>query len=228
MTSGREEDALSWGDDDPTLDAGPGRPGVDASPGDAQPPGADSLGELEQPGVHPPAAQAPAAQGPAAPVLPAGWSAVGAGAQSVQSEADADTPDAQGMDTDHPDADTPDADDPNASSDDAAPAMGNAALISLGVFGGVFVLYAIGWYLGATRLAVVQLESGSGDLLGVPILANDLLYLFWVIMATLAAPIWFITTLVVTRGQRFWKRFVGLLGGVVLLVPWPFLMIGAM
>lgn len=218
MTSGREEDALSWGDDDPTLDAGPGRPGVDASPGDAQPPGADSLGELEQPGVHPPAAQAPAAQGPAAPVLPAGWSAVGAGAQSVQSEADAD-----GRDADHPDAD-----DPNASSDDAAPAMGNAALISLGVFGGVFVLYAIGWYLGATRLAVVQLESGSGDLLGVPILANDLLYLFWVIMATLAAPIWFITTLVVTRGQRFWKRFVGLLGGVVLLVPWPFLMIGAM
>jgi len=223
MTSGREEDALSWGDDDPTLDAGPGRPGVDASPGDAQPPGADSLGELEQPGVHPPAAQAPAAQGPAAPVLPAGWSAVGAGAQSVQSEADADTPDAHGRD-----ADTPDADDPNASSDGAAPAMGNAALISLGVFGGVFVLYAIGWYLGATRLAVVQLESGSGDLLGVPILANDLLYLFWVIMATLAAPIWFITTLVVTRGQRFWKRFVGLLGGVVLLVPWPFLMIGAM
>lgn len=140
----------------------------------------------------------------APPVLPAGWTAVGAGAVGdTADQSDAATPVA---------AETP--------------TLGNAALISLGVFGGVFVLYAIGWYLGATRLAAFQLESGLGTLLGMPMLADDFMYLVWVALVTLAPPIWFLVTILLTQGSRFWKRFVGLLSGVVLLVPWPFLMIG--
>ena len=53
------------------------------------------------------------------------------------------------------------------------------------------------------------------------------MFLGWVMLATLAAPIWFITSVYLTQGARFWKRFVALLGGAVLLVPWPFLMLGA-
>ena len=220
MTSGREDDALSWGDDDPTLDAGGRRADFDARPAGTLDAGEDARFERDETGDE---AAADARESAEAPELPVGWTAVGAGAETVRVSGEPmDADDQEGA------AESAHAEVAGGPSDDEAPAMGNAALISLGVFGGVFVLYAIGWYLGATRLAAVQLESGYGELLGVPILADDLLYLFWVILATLAAPIWFITTLLVTRGQRFWKRFVGLLGGVVLLVPWPFLMIGAM
>ncbi|HQZ48820.1 MAG TPA: DNA polymerase III subunit gamma/tau [Microbacteriaceae bacterium] len=196
MTAGRDEDALSWGDDDPTLDAGSSHPGFD----DQQ---LDAVALTPTPDVL---AQPEAQPEPAAPTLPQGWTAVGAGAETVDVVAE---PGAE------------------ADTEAAAAPMGNAALVSLGVFGGVFVLYAIGWYLGATRLAAVQVSSGYGGLLGIPMLADDFMYLVWVVLATIAAPIWFIATLFVTRGERFWKRFVGLLCGVVLLVPWPFLMIGA-
>ncbi|NLA09850.1 MAG: DNA polymerase III subunit gamma/tau [Microbacteriaceae bacterium] len=223
MTSGREEDALSWGDDDPTLDAGGRHADADPWPAGAPDVAADAREKRDATGGDA-AADAREGESVEAPELPAGWSAVGAGAETVrvagEPVVDADAQDGA--------AESAHAEATGAPSGDEPPAMGNAALISLGVFGGVFVLYAIGWYLGATRLAAIQLDTGYGELLGVPVLADDLLYLFWVILATLAAPIWFITTLLVTRGQRFWKRFVGLLGGVVLLVPWPFLMIGAM
>jgi hypothetical protein len=38
--------------------------------------------------------------------------------------------------------------------------------------------------------------------------------------------VWFATELVVTRGRRLWVRFAWLVAGVVLLVPWPFIMVG--
>lgn len=161
----------------------------------------------------------PTLAAPAAPVLPAGWTAVGPGAEAVRVAA-------ANAGSEHPESDVQGAHEAQAAEETPAPALGNAALVSLGVFGGVFVLYAIGWYLGATRLAAFQLDTGFGALIGMPMLADDLMYLVWVGLATLAGPIWFVTTIFLTRGARFWKRFVGLLGGVVLLVPWPFLMIG--
>lgn len=196
MTAGRDEDALSWGDDDPTLDAG-------ASPLAQSEERVDAAAPAPAPDVQ-------AQPEPATPTLPEGWTAVGAGAETV--DVAVETGAAPGT------APGPEA---------AAAPMGNGALISLGVFGGVFLLYAIGWYLGATRLATLQLAGGYGSLLGIPFLADDFMYLVWVVLATIAAPLWFIVTLFVTRDSRFWKRFMGLLGGVVLLVPWPFLMIGA-
>ena len=186
MTSGREDDALSWGgDDDPTLDVG-----------------VTSHAE--------------------SPALPDGWTAVGKGAEQMPGAAapvELAHADVASSDTDTPDKAAPEA--------EVAPGLGNAALVSLGVFGGIFLLYAIGWYLGATRLAAYQEATGYGIAIGLRTLADDFMFLAWVMLATLAAPIWFITAVYLTQGARFWKRFVALLGGAVLLVPWPFLMLGA-
>lgn len=152
------------------------------------------------------------------PALPDGWTAVGKGADDLSG-----TP--ASVELARPDTVTAAA--AGEADAEASPALGNAALVSLGVFGGVFLLYAIGWYLGATRLAAYQEATGYGLAIGLRTLADDFMFLGWVMLATLAAPIWFITSVYLTQGARFWKRFVALLGGAVLLVPWPFLMLGA-
>lgn len=158
-----------------------------------------------------------------APPLPVGWTAVGKGAAELSDAAAAELARA---DIATSEATSPGAEPAPATLGNAAPTS-NAALISLGAFGGIFLLYAIGWYLGVTRLAAYQEATGFGITIGLRTLADDFMFLGWVMLATLAAPLWFITSVFLTQGSRFWKRFVALLLGVVLLVPWPFLMLGA-
>ena len=42
----------------------------------------------------------------------------------------------------------------------------------------------------------------------------------------LAAPLWFPPAWLLTRGKASWIRIVALIGGGLLLVPWPFVMFG--
>ena len=43
----------------------------------------------------------------------------------------------------------------------------------------------------------------------------------------MASPIiWFFVTVYVTRRSALWRRFLGLGLGILLLVPWPFVMMG--
>lgn len=94
--------------------------------------------------------------------------------------------------------------------------MGNTELISLGVLGGFAVLYAVGWLIGGLRL------QGTAEFLVAPLAYQISLWL------AVAAPlVWFATVLLLTRGRRLWVRFAWLAGGVLLLVPWPFIMVGA-
>lgn len=106
---------------------------------------------------------------------------------------------------------------PTTERDAAVPStMGNAELITLGVIGGFSLLYAIGWLIGGLRL------QGTAEFLVAPLAYQVSLWL-----AVLAPLAWFATTLVLTRGSRLWIRFAWLVAGVVLLVPWPFIMVGA-
>ncbi|MDR7112168.1 hypothetical protein J2X03_002045 [Microbacterium trichothecenolyticum] len=178
MTTGRDDDALTWdGDDDPTLDHG-----AAAEPDD----------ELE---TRPASTTAE---------LPKGFTAVGKGSEALDS-------------TDAPAAGSV----PEGSSE--APAvtagrqpMGNGALIAFGVLGGVYALYAIGWLIGGLRL------QGRAQYL-----VTDVMYQGSLWLAVLAPLLWFATTLLLTRTSRAWLRFTWLAAGVVLLLPWPFVMIGA-
>lgn len=109
---------------------------------------------------------------------------------------------------------------------DAEPALGNVAFVALGVLGGVYLLFSIGWLIGGLRLqAVAEFLVSSGGAGAPPTWAFGNAALL--VLAVAAPPIWFATTLYLTRGGRPWVRWAVLAAGVVLLVPWPFVMVGA-
>jgi hypothetical protein len=181
VTTGRDDDALTWdGDDDPTLDLG--------TPGDAAP-----VAEAES---------LPA--GPTAPTaeLPKGYTAVGRGSDAV---AAADGTDAASISSDSP-----------AREDEPAERepMGNASLITIGVLGGVYALFAIGWIIGGLRLQA-------------RLLLDDPMFTVSLWLAVAAPVLWFATVYLLTRGSRPWVRFVWLAAGAILLVPWPFVLLGS-
>ena len=138
------------------------------------------------------------------PTLPAGWSAVGKGSGALETPAEA------AGTTDDASVDAP-------AGEPSAPARtGNAVLITIGVVGGIFLLYTIGWIVGGMRL------EGTAQFL-----VSPLAYQFGLWLAVAAPAIWFAAAFLLTRGARAWVRIVWLLAGVALLVPWPFIMTGA-
>ena len=149
------------------------------------------------------------------PVLPAGYTAVGKGSDAVADES------ARGSRSEVPAG----ADEGRAGatrrSEEQAPRervpMGNAALVTLGVIGGVYALFAIGWLIGGLRLQGWR-----------PFLVTDAMFQGSLWLAVLTPVLWFATVFLLTRASRAWVRFAWLGAGVVLLVPWPFVMIGAM
>lgn len=188
MPARRDDDALSWdGDDDPTLDTG--ATGEDALDSGATEDLTDAV-----------TGEQPAGAG-ATQVLPAGYTAVGRGSESVAAavEHDDSAQDVAPADTSEPPA-----------------AMGSAQLVALGILGGVYALFAIGWLIGGLRLQGWR-----------PFLVTDAMYQGSLWLAVLAPLLWFATVFLLTRTARAWVRFAWLAAGVVLLIPWPFVMIGA-
>lgn len=133
--------------------------------------------------------------------LPEGFTAVGKGSDGIRTSSSAGGA--------AEDAGTVDA--------DAAPALGNTALVALGILGGVYLLFTVGWVIGGLRLQAIAPALNLIPAAYVPA--------FW--LAVCAPALWFVTSLVLTRDRATWLRFVWLVAGAVLLVPWPFIMIGA-
>jgi hypothetical protein len=134
------------------------------------------------------------------PALPRGWKAVGRGSEAV-GPADEET-DAV-------------ADEPAAAADRASEGLSTTMLLLLGVVGGVYLLYAVGWAIGGMRLKPLA-----------NLIVADAMFLPWYVLAIAAPAIWFLTTWVLTRRAATWVRVAMLLLGVVLLVPWPFVTVG--
>ncbi|MFS0867235.1 hypothetical protein AB3M83_07860 [Microbacterium sp. 179-B 1A2 NHS] len=150
---------------------------------------------------------APPAAPPSASSLPAGWRAVGKGsADTGRTRAPAD---AAAVDV----ASAENADGTGAS--EPAP-LGNVALVTLGLLGGIYLLYTIGWIVGGGRMldAAVFLVAPTAVAPAV-------------VVAVAAPALWFAVTLLLTRHRAVWLRFTGLIAGALLLVPWPFVMVGA-
>lgn len=104
----------------------------------------------------------------------------------------------------------------SARADDARPSLGNGALIATGVLGGIYLIYAIGWLIGGLRLQGLRTY-----------LVTDVMYIGSLWLATLAPLIWFATVWLLTRRSAVWVRFVWLAAGLLLLLPWPFVLVGA-
>src|SRR5690606_20780661 len=94
--------------------------------------------------------------------------------------------------------------------------VGNGALIGLGVLGGIYLLYAIGWIVGGLRL------RGTAQFLVSPIAYDVAMWL-----AAASPVIWFAAVHLLARTSPVWMRFAWLAAGALLLIPWPFIMMGA-
>ncbi|MFT4260438.1 hypothetical protein [Microbacterium sp.] len=139
----------------------------------------------------------------ASPALPHGWKAVGKGSEAVP-EPGPHEPSAGGTAASVPDERR-----------EAHAGLSTAMLLTLGVVGGVYLLYTIGWIIGGLRLKPLA-----------NLIVADWMFLPWFVLAITAPAIWFLVTWVLTRGRAAWIRVAMLLLGVVLLVPWPFVSMG--
>lgn len=100
--------------------------------------------------------------------------------------------------------------------DDEHPALSTGVLLALGVVGGIYLLYSFGWVVGGLRLKPLA-----------NFFVADAMFLPWFVLAVAAPALWFLAGWVLTRGKATWIRLSVLLLGVVLLVPWPFVTVGA-
>ena len=108
---------------------------------------------------------------------------------------------------------------PEEPRDEQEPAgIGNVALVAYGVLGGVYALWTAGWVIGALRLKG-RIEGLSGSV-------ADVMFQGTMVLAIIAPAIWFLVSLLGTRGKQAWQRFLWLGIGVLVLIPWPFMMVG--
>lgn len=142
------------------------------------------------------------------PTLAPGWKAVGGPAQLGHANDATPTPTAP---EGHHEAGGAAVD----RSEHSSPAQtGSAELVLLGVLGGVYLLYAIGWLFAA--------------LADLPLLADPVAQFMYGLgrwFAVAAAPLWFGAALWLTAG-RHRARLIWLIAGALLLVPVPFLLRG--
>ncbi|WEO76105.1 DNA polymerase III subunit gamma/tau [Cryobacterium sp. SO2] len=94
----------------------------------------------------------------------------------------------------------------------AAPApMSSPALVGLGILGGVYLLYTIGWFIGVGRL-----DNPFTDPLA------QFMFSLGTWLAIAAPAVWFASSFWLTRGKPR-SRWTWLILGVVLLAPLPFI-----
>lgn len=105
---------------------------------------------------------------------------------------------------------SPETADEASAADDLPPQPGSAELVLLGVFGGVYLLFTVGWIL-----SVVRVQNPAQDPLGQFMFGLGL----W--LAVLAPALWFGVAFVLTRG-RITARLVWLLVGAIVLLPIAF------
>ncbi|HXH35534.1 MAG TPA: hypothetical protein VNJ54_14205 [Plantibacter sp.] len=91
--------------------------------------------------------------------------------------------------------------------------MSSTMLVTLGIFGGVFLLYSVGWLISAFRPDAAVPSDTVGQFM----------FNLGQGLAVAAGPVWMAATLWLTRRSTPWVRIAMLLLGVLLVLPWPFL-----
>jgi hypothetical protein len=104
---------------------------------------------------------------------------------------------------------------------DVKPAMPAALLITYGVLGGAYLLYTAGWFASVVRLNAVR--ASSGDAL------SEIMFQLGEFLAIASPLFWFGAVFLLTRGRKMRGRKVivrllWLLAGILVLLPWPFIL----
>lgn len=167
----------------------------------------------------------------AAPSLPAGYRAVGKGSEAVGSTRDSPSPgDEAGdpapvrdLDEDAGQTSGDDGEEPAAVA--GSPSLGNASLIALGVLGGIYLLFSLGWLIGGLRVHGVASFLVANDGVAPPVWTAG--NAAAVGLAVAAPALWFTAVYTLTRDSASWLRWVLLAAGAILFIPWPFIVVGA-
>lgn len=147
------------------------------------------------------------ASNPKERALPRGWKAVGRGSDEVG------TIEESGTVEQAPAVEQVPAEERVPAEEQAG--LSTPMLLLVGIVGGIYLLYTIGWIVGGLRLQPLA-----------SFLVSDVMFLPWFFLAIAAPALWFLASWVLTRGKASWIRVAVLLAGVVLLVPWPFVTVG--
>lgn len=150
------------------------------------------------------------------PTLAPGWKVVGSPSRSEPADAVASAAAAETNGATATDDERTETDGARAATEDsdAAAQPGSAELVLLGVLGGVYLLYSIGWLIWAV--------SPPPDLLD-PV--AQFMYGLGRWLAVLAPALWFGAVLWLASERRR-ARLLWLIAGAILLVPVPFLLRG--
>jgi hypothetical protein len=91
------------------------------------------------------------------------------------------------------------------------PVTSGAVLVSLGILGGIYLLYTVGWFVSWQRFVYVDTDA-----------LELAAFRAQQVLAIIAPPLWFIVTIVFTRDRKPAIRLLWLLIGAIVLVPWSF------
>jgi hypothetical protein len=86
-------------------------------------------------------------------------------------------------------------------------------LVTYGILAGVYLIYTIGWIVSVTRSSFAQLD-----------LLSTIMFQLGQFLAIAGPALWFVTVLYLTRGRKPIIRLGLLLAGLVVTIPWPFLL----
>jgi hypothetical protein len=90
-------------------------------------------------------------------------------------------------------------------------------LISYGILGGMYLLYTVGWL-------VTTFNDNRPPFAEV---VTEVMYQVGEYLAIASPAIWFLTVLALTRRSKPIVRLLVLVLGLFLLIPWPFVLLGA-
>jgi hypothetical protein len=110
-----------------------------------------------------------------------------------------------------PESETPESETPDDDESELAPGTSSVMLVALGLLGGIYLLYTIGWFISWQR--EVYVDPDALELAAFRIQQ---------VLGIIAAPLWFVMTILLTRRRRPAVRLLWLVIGALLLVPWSF------
>ncbi|MBC7725536.1 MAG: hypothetical protein H7146_12470 [Burkholderiaceae bacterium] len=98
----------------------------------------------------------------------------------------------------------------------ATSALSSVLLVTYGILGGVYLLYSVGWIISIQR-----------DTFTASNLFFEIMYQLGEFLAIAAPVLWIFLAFLLTRDRRAVLRLAWLVGGIVLLAPWPFILSGS-
>ncbi|MBN9240243.1 MAG: hypothetical protein BGO97_11055 [Micrococcales bacterium 70-64] len=91
-----------------------------------------------------------------------------------------------------------------------------ALLVTYGILAGAYLIYTLGWVVSVQRYNTANLTSTE------PL--NAFMFGLGELLAIASPLLWFVSGLLLTRGRKPFVTLVALVVGLVVVLPWPFVL----